>query len=82
MISKGPCSGTALPGWSLGPGRCGRLRLDRADDQLGVGRARDDVELHAIALAVAVGPRGADFERITLAAPSFLMMTLPPSSSL
>src|ERR1035437_4918355 len=50
----------------------GRLRLDRADDQLGVGRARDDVEVHAVALAVAVGPRGADFEPGALH-PAFLL---------
>ena len=43
-------------------GLCGGLRLDRANNQLGVGRTRDEIERHAIALAVAVGPRGTDFE--------------------
>jgi hypothetical protein len=33
----------------LGRGRADRTRLNRADDQLGVGRTRDDVELHGIA---------------------------------
>ena len=32
------------------------------DNQLGVGRTGDEIERHAIALAVAVGPRGTDFE--------------------
>ena len=54
--------GAALLGGGLGGGRSDRLRLDRADDQLGVGRARGDVELDAVALAVAVEPGGADLK--------------------
>ena len=54
---------TVLLGRSLGgDGLCGGLRLDRADHDFGGARERDEIELHAEALAVAVRPRGTDFE--------------------
>ena len=59
-------SGAALLGRGLGGGRAGRRRLDRADDQVGIGRARDAVEFQIEPLTVAVGPGGADFEPGTL----------------
>src|ERR1019366_5157219 len=48
-------SSAALSGRSLGAGLCGGLRLDRPDDQFCVGRARDEIELDAVAFAVVVG---------------------------
>jgi hypothetical protein len=59
---RGAQSSTALRGRSLSLGVCGGLRLDCAEDQLGVRRTRDEVEHHAVALTVAVRPRGTDFE--------------------
>jgi hypothetical protein len=62
-MQSGRCSIEHRPPWpSLGAGLCGGLRLDRANNQLGIRRTRDEIERHAIALAVAVGPRGTDFE--------------------
>lgn len=48
----------------------GRRRLGDADDQFGIRRARDEVELHGKPLAVAVRPGGPDF------VPSALLMGL------
>ena len=54
---------TVLFGRSLGgEGLCGGLRLDRADHDVGGARERDEIERHAVALAVAVPPCGTDFE--------------------
>ena len=51
----------------LGGGLAGdRRRFERPDDQLGIGRAWDGVELQVVALAVAVRPGGADFKPSTL----------------
>jgi hypothetical protein len=50
---------TVLLGRSLGGDG---LRLDRADNDFGGARERDEIELHTEALAVAVRPRGTDFE--------------------
>lgn len=46
----------------LGDGLRGGPRFDRANDKFGIWRARDEVERYAVALAVAVLPRGTDFE--------------------
>ena len=43
-------SSTALPGQGLADSLVGGLRLNRANDQLGVGRTRDEIERHAVAL--------------------------------
>src|SRR6185437_9712374 len=59
--------GAALLARILGGARSGRLRLDGADDQLDIRRARDEVELHAVALAVAVRPTISSAKRTLVA---------------
>jgi len=57
-----PRGGALLGGGLAG----GRRRFKRPDNQLGIWRARDGVELQVVAFAVAVRPGGADFKPSTL----------------